>query len=127
MIFNVDCWYIPMDGVAKVYDPATGASAASPTGGPGTLCLIDPSRAVQAEPALKGLMKMLLYPSLRNLELAAKLVADASEDLRARPCDTSEAEQAIKCLDEMLRGLCQEDAGVARNRSKSAQVELAGR
>lgn len=127
MVFNVDCWHIPMSGQIHIFDPATGTSAPSNQWQtPGTLVLLDPARDVQAEPGLKGLLKMLLYSSLRDDAVREKLAADAASDLAARPGGT-QAEKAVACLDEMLRGAQPEDPAAARAAVKLAEDELRGR
>lgn len=127
MTFNVDCWHIPMSGILQVFDPATGTSR-SPAAGqsPGPLALLDPSRQVATESGLKGLLKMLLYPSLWDANLAGKLAADAYKDLGARP-NGSLAETAVSALDQMLRGGSPKDLVDARTAVKCAEDELRGR
>jgi hypothetical protein len=125
MTFNVDCWYIPMIGQVHIFDPVSGTSAPVNRGQmPGTLALLDPGRDVQTEPGLKGLLKMLLYPQLREGGVRERVVADAAKDLVARPSGSSRAEQAVACLDEMLRGIRPEDLAAARTAVKLAEDEL---
>jgi hypothetical protein len=127
MTFNVDCWHIPMGGRVHVFDPKTQTSAPPAAGGPGPLVLLNPARDVGTEAGLKGLLKMLLYPSLRDALVATKLVAEARRDLAARPCAGSLGEQAVALLDEMLQGARAADPVAARSAVKLAEDELRGR
>lgn len=80
--FNIDLWHIRETGALLVADGRGNTSALNPNDAlaSGPLRLLDPSRQPSPKAALKGLMKMALYPPLyhRNLVRVLTRIVDGA-------------------------------------------------